>query len=294
MNFVLKIQSFLDNFGKMISSLIRIIIFSKLKSEIRKVAQEKDIVILGNGPSLKKMIEEHESFLTNKELLCVNHFPNSDLYEKFRPKYYMTSAPDLWLDTIDAHFVQASKKLFSTMAEKTTWELLFFIPYESKKHKRWQNQLKQNSNIKIHYYNNTAVEGWQWFKFFFFKTNIGMPRPHNIMIPSIFNSINLGYKNIYLWGTDHSWLKEISVNEKNEALINQKHFYDETVSTPKTLDKRGVGARRLHEILHKLMLAFGGYFILKDYAENRNVKIINNTPNSYIDAFERQTLNFIK
>lgn len=287
MNFILKIQSFLDNFSKAFATLFRLILLSKWRVKIKKQKRDKDIVILGNGPSLNQMLETHSDFLNNKELICVNHFPTTDFYCKLQPKYFMTSAPDLWLDDIDEHFVTASNRLFNAMKSKTTWHLEFFIPFEARKYKRWQNILAKNKNININFYNNTPVEGWQGFCHLLFKNNLGMPRPHNIMVPSIFNAVNLGYKTIYLWGAEHSWLKDIRVNEKNEALINQKHFYDEKHSKAQTLDKRGVGARRLHEILHKFMLAFRGYFDLKAYAEKNKVKILNATPNSYIDAFER-------
>jgi hypothetical protein len=85
-------------------------------------------------------------------------------------------------------------------------------------------------------------------------------------------------------------LSQIHVDDNNNALINQVHFYDATSSKSEVLDKRGKGARKLHEILHKFMLAFKGYFILKEYAEYKNVKIYNATPDSFIDAFERVKL----
>ncbi len=290
MEFILAIQSFFDNLGKTITTFARIVLLSKWSVKIKKQAQTKEVVILGNGPSLSKMISENSSFLNDKELACVNHFPITEYYTELKPKYYMTSAPDLWLDTIDSHFVQASNRLFSAMCDKTSWDLEFFIPFEARKYKRWQNLLVSNKHIHIYYYNNTPVESWNFLSHFLFRKNIGMPRPHNIMVPSIFNLMNLGYKKIYLFGAEHSWLKDISVNDNNEALINQKHFYDAQTSKAQTLDKRGVGARRLHEILHKFMLAFKGYFILNEYAKTEKVQILNATPNSYIDAFERITL----
>ena len=287
MGFLLFIQNFMNNLGEGLLSLIKVTLLSKWFVKIKETQQDNSCVLLGNGPSLNKTIDQYKSFLNDKDLICVNHFPISDYYELLKPRYFMTSAPDLWLDDIDEKFVIASNRLFKAIAEKTIWNLDLYIPYEAKKYYRWRNHLKDNKSINIIYYNNVAVEGWRCFRHFFFKRNIGMPRPHNIMIPSIFNAINLGYKRIYLWGVDHSWLKDISVDENNNALINQKHFYDYDSSKETTLDKKGKGARKLYEILHKFMLAFKGYFILREYAEWRNVKIINQTKGSFIDAFER-------
>ena len=53
---------------------------------------------------------------------------------------------------------------------------------------------------------------------FFFSKGLAMPRPHNVLIPSIMNLAYLGYKELYIVGADHSWLSEITVNENNEAL----------------------------------------------------------------------------
>ena len=265
---------------------------SKPNKSIRKIEQKKEIVILGNGPSLKPMITEFADFLNDKDLFSVNHFPSTEYFSILKPKYYITIAPDLWNDNTVEPYRSAADKLFETLAEKTDWNLTMYIPFVAKKHKKWQEKIKMNKFIAVNYINITPIEGWQVFTHFLFKRNIGLPRPHNIMIPSIFYSINLGYKTIYLWGTDHSWLADISVNEENIALINQKHFYDSETSRATTLnmDKEGRTPRKLHEILMKFMLAFKGYFVLKQYAESCNVKILNATKGSFIDAFDRITI----
>jgi hypothetical protein len=104
-------------------------------------------------------------------------------------------------------------------------------------------------------------------------------------------AINRGYKKIILLGADHSWLKDLSVNDNNEALLNHKHFYDAQTSKPTRMYRHQKGTiRHLHEILEKLMISFRSYFEVKAWAEKNQVKIINATPGSYIDAFEREML----
>jgi len=104
----------------------------------------------------------------------------------------------------------------------------------------------------------------------------------------------MGYEKIFLWGADHSWLSEISVNHQNQVLINQKHFYDQHISVGKPLDKRGVGARNMPELLTKFVHAFSGYFVLNEYAKSRSVSVLNATPGSFIDAFERVNLESLE
>ena len=284
------IQVFLENILFSMLSVLKIIIQSKAV-KIKNNSTSLELVILGNGPSLNKQIFNHIKFLDNKDLICVNHFPKTTYYEKLKPAYYVTGAPDLWLDDIEEKFVISSKLLFEAMAEKTNWPLSFFIPFEAKKHKRWQEQLKINKNINIIYYNNTPVEGFDWLNRLVFNYKLGMPRPHNVMIPCLMIAIWMNYKNLFLWGTDHSWLKEISVDRDNNVLINQKHFYDEKISKPETLDKRGKDKRNLGELLFKFMNAFQGYYTISNYASIKHVEIINNTELSYIDAFKKEKIN---
>ena len=283
---VLQIQNFLVNLGAVISSCIRIILLAKWNVKLAKPTHS-ECVILANGPSLSGMIDQYQDFLKGKDLICVNHFPSTEYYSSLNPSLYVTSAPDLWLDQIDAFFVNQSNELFQTMATDTEWNLVFHIPAESRKHKRWQSNLRSNPNIKFVFYNNTPIEGWKWFRHLCFRLQLGMPRPHNVLIPCLTHAINMGYEKIYLWGADHSWLSEIRVDDDNRVLINQKHFYDHQTSVSKPLDKRGVGQRNMPELLTKFVHAFNGYFVLSEYAKSRNTQIYNATPNSFIDAFER-------
>ncbi len=290
MNLLLKIQQILNNLSKTLATLIKIIILSKCTHINKLKPKNPELVILGNGPSFKSMYEKNADFLNGKDLICVNHFPSTELYQKLKPKYFITAAPDLYDENVEEEFRIRGEKLFKTIAEKTTWELDFIITTYAKKFKQWQNIIAQNKNIKVKFINTTPVEGFKNINHLLFRLNLGMPRPHNILIPSIFLGINAKYKTIYLWGADHSWLPEISVNDDNIPLVNQKHFYDSNSSKPKAFSQNGIGIKKLHEILKKFMLAFESYFVLKEYAESNKTKILNCTPNSFIDAFERLKL----
>jgi hypothetical protein len=290
MKFLLSIQDFARKLSQVVETLVRIALLSRFRVTIPETDQE-ECILLGNGPSLKQDLEKYAHFPEGKDLICVNHFPSTDLFEKLKPATYITSAPDLWLDDIDKRFVNQSKVLFDNLARRTTWPLEFYIPFEAARHRRWQEQVRANPHITIRYYNNVPMEGWQWFAFFCFNRKWGMPRPHNVMIPSMMIALWKKYRTIYLLGADHSWLKEITVTETNEVLINQKHFYDEHESKSLPLDKRGKGKRNLAELLYKFMTAFASYFEIRYYAQHRGCKILNATKGSYIDAFERVALN---
>jgi hypothetical protein len=102
----------------------------------------------------------------------------------------------------------------------------------------------------------------------------------------------LGYEEIFFLGADHSWLPELSVNNNNEVLVNQKHFYDEESSIARQMHKNeGRGNRRIHEVLHKFMLTFAAYHSLNDNAVKKGVKIVNLTEGSFIDAFDKKKIS---
>ena len=105
--------------------------------------------------------------------------------------------------------------------------------------------------------------------------------------------INCGFENIYLLGADHSWIPMISVDEENNALVNQQHFYDAGTSKSQKMYRSGKKPRRLYEILEKFMFSFRAYFDLRSLAEERGVKIYNCTQGSFIDAFERKSISEI-
>jgi len=288
MKTILLIKRLLIAIANSFATIIRVFIYSK-NTKIKRLDSNSSCVIIGNGPSLSNTIDNNPDFLRNKSLIAVNHFAITDYYEQLKPEYYIAIAHDLYYDDVEPQFIEASNLLFKTISGKTTWEITLFMPVESRKYKRWQSFLTNNDKIKISYINLTPAEGFDCLTHFLFKKNLAMPRPHNVMIPSLIVGINMGYSTIYLIGADHSWLKDISVNDNNEALINNRHFYD-TNSKPKSFDKKGKGARNLPEILFTLMTAFNSYHIINNYAQKRGVKIFNCTQGSYIDAFERNKI----
>jgi hypothetical protein len=281
-----KLYFVITNLAQTFVSVIRIIFLTRIKKFSKVQINYEDLLILANGPSLNSSIEKHLYFTKNKELLCVNFFPNTSYFENLKPRHYVISAPELWREDAIEPYPKLSSELFSNLAKKTNWQLFMWIPYQAKKYKNWRTHLNSNPNIKISYYNPTPIEGFNWFKRLCFDLQLGMPRPHNVLIPSLMLAIKMGYKNIYIWGADHSWLKEISVDENNRVLVNQKHFYDENISKPQPMNKLK-GTRKLYEVLQKFIYAFKGYFEIDYYAQKKGINIYNATPGSYIDAFKR-------
>lgn len=284
-----RLFQYLGRLGASFVSLLKILLRSNLGLKTPAV-QEKECVILGNGPSLKKLLATRLEDLKGKDLICVNKFPDTEVFTQLKPRHFIFVSPEYWVDDPANPNTAIRQNIINALIEKSTWEITLFCPYKGKKAKDWLDNIRQNKNIKIVFFNDTPIEGLSSWNRFFMRRGWGLPRPHNVLIPAISMAINSGYKEIYLAGADHSWLPMISVNDKNQALVNQQHFYDENATKSDLMYKLGMRPRRLHEILEKFMFTFRSYFDLKDYAESRGAKIYNSTPNSYIDAFERKAI----
>ena len=113
-----------------------------------------------------------------------------------------------------------------------------------------------------------------------------MPRPRNVLIPSIMLGIALGFSTIYVAGADHSWTRTLSVDDDNRVVSIQPHFYKEDEREEKRVRKDYMNYP-LHMILQSFYVAFRSYFTIARYARHRSVKIFNITPGSFIDAFPR-------
>lgn len=294
-----RLQVFVENSVASTLSILKVCLFSSFKIRFDQ-SDSDECVILGNGPSLKGFLANHEVFLKNKKLVCVNFFARTDLFEKLQPSYYVITSPEYFKGEKKSNWIADRNHTFEVLAEKTKWPLQFIVPNLARSEKEWKKYFKGHEHIKIVYFNNTPIEGFKSLNHFFFKKNLGMPRPHNVLIPSIFVALNMRYKKVYVAGADHSWTKEIFVDDNNQVLIGQKHFYDDQVKndkedknkpTPKPMYKGGSKeTRKLHEVLIKFVHSFQAYWHLREYADSRDTEIINVTKDSFIDAFKRQEL----
>ncbi len=284
---------FTSNIFFSILTILKIVVISRFTN--RKVwkkcinTNNDECIILGNGPSLHGVLRNYAQILKNMTLLTVNGFPLSDYYKKMKPKYHVIIAPELFMEDVRKSSKEKSRLLYKSICDNTDWKLVLFLPFLARKDKRWSNLMQINSNITICYFNTTPIEGLWFFNRMFFNFQLGLQRSNNVFTPSLMIAIWMKYTKLLLLGVDHSWLKEIHVNNKNEVLIAQKHFYNiDEIAKP--MHKGGKGRRKLHEVLIKCVYAFRSYEIIAKYAKDQKVSIINLTEDSYIDSFRRNNI----
>jgi hypothetical protein len=286
------LKYFLENIFSSFFSIIKIILQSSFFNKIHQpeISKDCELIILGNGPSLKYSLREHENYFKNKDIMCVNGFALSEYYKILKPKYYVLSAPQFWRKNPTDANISFRESVFEKIRNDTDWELNIFISLAAKKSKYWKAQFITKPNIKIYYYNHATVEGFQFFTHFIFRNNLGMMRQHNVLVPGIFSGINMNYKKIIIFGADHSWHEELTIDENNTVKINHEHFYDQgKVILP--MFKFGGSEFKIHDMFYKWYLAFKGYFLLNEYAISKKTTILNASKKSYIDAFKKVKIN---
>ncbi len=240
-----------------------------------------DIVILGNGPSLNQTIEKSMKFVMGAHRLAVNFAANAPVFSQLKPNLYVLADPHFFRALDNANVA----KLWLSLSQ-VDWEMTLFIPAKIKLSADIANLLNENKHITIARYNTTPVEGAEWIENWAFKHNLGMPRPRNVLIPSIMIALQCGYTNIYVAGADHSWTKTLSVDDNNCVVSIQPHFYKEDEKEVKRVNTEYMNYP-LHQILYSFYVAFRSYHTIERYARHMGRNIFNITPDSFIDAFRR-------
>lgn len=267
---------FISRFFNSIKFLIYVIFKTDLRNHIQKVDGAGVMTILANGPSLKDDLDKID--LTKGDFCVVNDFYKSPWYSKIKPKYHVLADPLYFVTDEDIQpFVDAVK-----------WEMTLFVPYYGWKKMSILNKIPSEF-ITVVPYHSVNYHGFECLRSWFYEKGLSMPRTQNVLVPSIFNTIKMGYKEILIYGADHSWTESIRVNNDNQVCLTDSHFYD--TEQVKLLPWRKASPDRavykMHEILRDLAQMFDSYHQIRWYADKVGCKIINRTKRSYIDAFER-------
>lgn len=274
-------SDFLGRLSASAASCLRIVASLPLPRVAAAPRGGRPLVVLGNGPALKKNLAEDMDWLSEADTLAVNFFANAPEFRQLKPKYYVLADPHFFDKALtDPNVAKLIENLNSI-----DFPMTLYIPSSA----RYQRTLFTNPNLAVGMFAFNAVEGFGWLERMAFRRNLGMPRPRNVLIPSIMLGIWLGYKEIYLLGADHSWLQTLRVNDRNEVVSVQPHFYKEDEKEEQRVRQEYV-RHPLHSVLESMMIAFRSYHRIQDYASRSGVRVLNATPGSMIDAFPRAAL----
>lgn len=283
-------MSILDNIssgagllGQNLASIAKIMLLSRRPSVRRTATDGEEIIVLGNGPSLNDTIAMHSGFLAPRKKLAVNFAANTPVFFQLRPEYYVLADPHFFNAAANANVAS----LWRVFNEKVDWQMTLFVPTRIKSEAL--ESLKRNPNISVARYNTTPIEGFAAFRHAAYRMQLGMPRPRNVLIPSIMLALSSGYKTVYVAGADHSWMKTISVDDDNRVVSVQPHFYKDDKQETQRVNTEYM-RYPLHRIVYSFYVAFKSYHVIRRYADSIGSTVCNITPGSFIDAFPRKKL----
>jgi hypothetical protein len=257
-------------------SVGKTLVFSRWRTgDLARIGRPADeLVVLGNGPSLKGFLEEKSAFLAGKDLLCVNYAAASPSFEELKPRYYVAVDPVVYRGG-------EIERAFGSLARKTAWELHLFVPSRYRKMTGWREAVRGNPHIRVHLINITPVEGAEAICFPLYRARLGMPRPRNVLIPALMCGLWTGYRTIYTAGVEHTWHLQLHVDGQNRLMIDDRHFYD----TGDTVRRHG--RFRMDTLFRSLYIVFASYHTIERFSRRLGARILNITEGSFIDAFER-------
>lgn len=241
---------------------------------------DKRVYVLANGPSLNKELSD---LLNNAEFLLsskfvLNSFVETDLYFKLKPEFYCIADPGFFTDGERNSYL---KSLIVAINERTSWNISLFVPYEGL---AYIQKFITNKIIKIIPISSLLYKGFDKFKYMAYKNGVAVPSFVNVTIMIEYILLNLGCKDIRLYGVDHTFTDGLAVDSDNYLCLTDKHFYG--VNIRRVTDWTGHNLT-VAEYLFNKGLTFKEHENMRGYADYLGAQIINCTKRSMIDAYVR-------
>ena len=286
------ISQFLSELFASFVSLLKVVIRGRYATRL-PARQLPVCSVLGNGPSLNESLKNQFDFIRQTEMVCVNNFAHADIFLRLHPQNYVISDPNYFVfneQTTDRNDIRQTLSVF---LEQVNWPMTLYVPHFAKGSYLLQKIEQGNPQITVVYFNYTVVRGFQWLIYWLYAKGMGMPQAQTVIIAALTLMINRKFDTIYLFGADTSWHEQIRLNDQNQLLIKQIHFYDkpkDVTHQPVYVDAQRQRTFSMASQFLSLHKVFRGYEVLRDYADHQHVTILNASAKSYIDAFERHQL----
>lgn len=246
-----------------------------LKNNINNLPRpEKSVLrILCTSDSMRQQLE---SLGSDADYMVVNSFVLDEAYKKVCPKYYVIADPN---------FFSVLHEVVEKIYKDTTWPMVLFVPQKNAS----QYEVFGSENIRVLPVNTSPYVGPTQYRDICYDQNLAAPPIYNVLNMALYIAIYLGYKQIELYGVEHSWTRFITVGDDNKVYRYDSHFYDKEKAEQIVYQREVDGSfPMLHEILEEYASLFKTYWELRELAERRGCRIINCTKGSFIDAFDRK------
>lgn len=261
------------------------------KAGANNMHPSKRLAILGNGPSLKnqlpRLIEQKE--WEQADMMAVNFFALSEEFSLIKPKYYVISDPMFFREAGRSERID---NLYKALAE-VDWQMTLYVQFYNPERFDYAAAVGNNPNIRIVKFHSTLFHGFRSVEFWCYRHGLGSGNWGTVVQNGILNAIQIGYRTIELYGVDHTLLDGLTVDDQNHLCRIASHYYDSTPAEPKPIFYNATNPPRpytMAEYLAETAELFRGHEVLRDFAAEQGVRIINRTAGSLIDAYERDPM----
>lgn len=251
----------------------------------------KRLAILGNGPSLKeqlpKLIEQRA--WQEADMMAVNFFALSEEFSIVKPKYYVISDPMFFRKAGRSERID---NLYKALA-KVDWQMTLYVQFYNPEHFDYATAIGNNPNIRIVKFHSTVFHGFRSVEFWCYRHGLGSGNWGTVVQNGILTGIQIGYRTIELYGVDHTLLDGLTVDDQNRLCRIKSHYYDSAPTAAEPIYYNATNPPRpytMAEYLAETAELFRGHEVLRDFAAEQGVRIINRTAGSLIDAYERNTM----
>ena len=247
------------------------------------------LAVLGNGPSLRdelpRLIARREWERT--DMMAVNFFALGDELTVVRPQYYVLSDPQFFRRAGHSERVE---NLYRALGERVNWPMTLYVQYYNPEQFDYRAAVGDNPNIRIVPFHTLVFRGLRSVEFWCYRHGLGSGNFGTVVQNGEFIGLLLGYRQIDLYGVDHTLLDGLTVDDRNRLCRTQSHYYDSAPAAPEPIFVNATDPPRpytMHTYLAETAELFRGHEVLRDYARSIGARIINRTRGSMIDAYER-------
>jgi hypothetical protein len=176
--------------------------------------------------------------------------------------------------------------MYLILNEKVTWKMFLYIQYYAWNSIDWSNKIV-NKNIKVIPFHSIIYTGYDALRNWFLKHGLCAGNYGTVILNSEIIGLNIGYKELYLYGVDHNFFDNLCINDKNQLCAIITHFYD---NKPVLKPLNYPGKATIYTVslyLREKSYLFYGHEVVRSFANYCSAKIYNCTKNSLIDAYDR-------
>ena len=248
---------------------------------INFIKNHENVIVLGNGPSLKNDLEDIAKKVDTHDFVCVNNFCSSPYYTTFKPSLYVFLDGYFFSEKAHEMWIVQREKTFKIINEQTSWGMKIILPAGADE--TILREYIQNENIEI-----IKMNVFSENRIKLYDSGYYGPSQCNVLIYAVYLAIWSKYKSIEIYGADMSFHKDVEVDQNDNSLIHIfRHFNKEDEVHKCMKNPQRVEPFTMTELMQTTTDTFQAHEFLEQYAKTKDINILNCSSYSLIDAYKR-------